>query len=282
MKLGFEASLLDAGGAVRKGFSTLINNVGKTIALITLLVAALVTFTDVNFQSFEAKSLTSTVTVMLLASYLMYFSLEDAGEKLGEASKEYTESRKRYERLRSEISGERTGDLRLFCYEYSKDELDYRRSNILLRSGLTQEEYEAYKKGAKVSGRMKRIFRNIDRQKPITLNPTVLLEYDRKTKEKEIRDPDGSKIPRMLLKLLPTTIGTLVTVSLVLSAKEDMNAITVINGIIKLSALPIIGFRGYSDGYFHVKDSMTLWMNTKSRIIEQFLSIAKETEKKES
>ena len=84
----FERALLGTDDVIKRGRDLLINNVGKTVALITLLLACLVTFTDISFYELGTERFTSTLVMMLIASYLMYFSLEDAGERLGEESEE--------------------------------------------------------------------------------------------------------------------------------------------------------------------------------------------------
>ena len=81
--------LLSLGESIRGGFSSVISNSGKVVAFITLLVAVLVTFTDIAFLDLHSESFTSTLVIMLISAYLMYFSLEDAGEKEGEESEEY-------------------------------------------------------------------------------------------------------------------------------------------------------------------------------------------------
>ena len=48
----FEFSLLEAGRAMQRGMITLAANVGKVTALITLVVTALVLFTDIGFADF--------------------------------------------------------------------------------------------------------------------------------------------------------------------------------------------------------------------------------------
>ena len=66
--------LLLLEGAVKGGFSSLITNAGKVVAGITLLVAVLVTFTDVAFSDIRSESFTTTFIIMLISAYLMYFS----------------------------------------------------------------------------------------------------------------------------------------------------------------------------------------------------------------
>ena len=63
----------------------------------------------------------------------------------------------------------------------------------------------------------------------------------------------------------------LFTASIVLTAKESLNVQSVIESIVKLSALPIVAFRGYSEGYFYAKSGGVLWLETKARLLESFL-----------
>ena len=72
----FEISLLEAGSLMQRGMITLAANVGKVTAVITLVVSALVLFTDIGFADFGTESFISTLAVMLISSYLMYFSIQ--------------------------------------------------------------------------------------------------------------------------------------------------------------------------------------------------------------
>ena len=66
----------------------------------------------------------------------------------------------------------------------------------------------------------------------------------------------------------------LLTVSIIPSIKEDMTASAIIEGILKLSSLPIIAFRGYSAGYFFSRRSRCAWIETKARLLEAFIGEA--------
>lgn len=61
-----------------------------------------------------------------------------------------------------------------------------------------------------------------------------------------------------------------VTVSVILTAKEGLDAATVIEGILKLSTLPVVGFRGYANGYSYVRKSFIPWIETKKRLLEAY------------
>ena len=50
-----------------------------------------------------------------------------------------------------------------------------------------------------------------------------------------------------------------------------MTLSTVIDSLIKLSALPIIGLKGLLDGYLYARETKAEWLNTKTEILLEFL-----------
>ena len=267
----FEFSLLEAGRTMQKGMITLAANVGKVTAIITLVVSALVLFTDVSFADFGAESFTSTLAVMLISSYLMYFSMSEAGERAGEDSEEYKSASARCTELGRQISGEKVSRLRDFCKSYSEAELKYRRESLITSHGYTFEEYLAAKEGAECPKGARRVFKRAARLRAVPLTPKMLLSRHGTRAKSELENPERSRLLHMILKLIPTTLCMTVTVSIMLTTKENMSATTVIDGIFKLSSLPVIGVRGYAAGYFYARYTAPLWLDTKSRLLEAFI-----------
>lgn len=272
MKDKFEATLLESADVFKKGFLYLGENIGRAIATITLIISALVLFTDISFRDFGLKGFTSTMLVMLLASYLMYFSMEEAGEKLGAESEEYKTARDRLSTIADKISGEKIYELRAFCQKYSEEELIYRRSNYLFANGLTDEDYKAFEGGARFDKRAKRILKRAKRLKAYSLTPTLLISKENKCRESELSNPEKRKLFSMIFKLVPTTVCSLLTVSIMFTAKENIGASAIIDGLFKLSALIVIGFKGYTAGYAYSRRSLPVWFETKSRLLSAFLS----------
>ena len=272
----FEASLLDSGEFMRRAGLSLINNAGRAIAAITLIVAALVTFTDLSFAGFGAKSFTETVLIMLLASYLIYFSMEDSGEKTGIESEEYKLAVSEYNEVRNRLGAENMDALRTFCTDYSAAEHEFRRTSLLLTYGESRERYELYLSGCRdFPKRSIKAFRKAEKLKAIPLSPKTLLSREHTEAKSELSNPEAFKIARLVLKLVPTTLCMLLTVSIIPSAKENMTASAVIEGILKLSSLPIIGLRGFIAGYRHVKERKVSWLETKTRLISAFVGESK-------
>ena len=273
MKDKFETALLESGDLMKRGGAAIVGNIGRIIAAITVIVAALVLFTDVGFADFGTESFTSTLAVLLLASYLIYFSMADAGEQAGEESEEYRHALKKCTELSGRVGGEAIPALRDFCKSYAEEELNFRRESLLMSYGFSREEYEKYKSGKAASKKLRRAAKRADRLRAVSLTPKTLLSKERGKTKSELSNPEASRILYMLIKMLPTTLCMLLTVSVIFTAKENLTAGAVIDGIFKLSSLLVIGFKGYVSGYNYTRRTLPLWLDTKSRLLDAFLKL---------
>ena len=266
-----EDGLLYATTIPKNAGKIIVKNSGKIIAAITALIAVLLTFTDIKFLGVSSKEFTANLFIMTVAAYLMYFSMEDAGEKLAEECDEYIEANKKLSVLVNRIGGDDISALRKYCADYSADELKYRREGYIVANGYTPEEFRRWQSGEIFSKRTERIFRRAERCKSISLTPAALLNPDGCERKSELKNPTKFKIPKMIVKLIPSTVCMTVTVSIMLTMKDGMSWAAVIEGLLKLASLPIISFKGYAAGYNHVRASKLSWTSTKVKILEAFI-----------
>jgi hypothetical protein len=271
MKSKLEDSILDTSGLMKETGALLIANAGKLIALAVIMITAALTFTDVSFASFSLKDSLPSLLLLTVSSYVVYFSLEDAGERLGESTEEFIGAKQKYDALRKRVLGNEVEALRNFLDDYSERELASRRANLLMYLGLSEAELEENKNERTV----RRARRRIARMKPIYLSTRALLCNERAVRRSELESPDKRKLASLLLRLIPSTLCMALTVSVILTAKDGLDSTDILNGILKLSALPIVGFKGYSQGYTFSKHKESAWMQTKAGIIESFLSLSK-------
>jgi hypothetical protein len=209
--------------------------------------------------------------MMLIASYIMYFSLEDAGERLGRDNEDYKASVRRYNEARNQISGDDIVALREFCLKYRENELDYRRTNALISKGYTKEEYEAYKRGELKSRRARRELMRVDKIRHSELSAADLLSCRVSKGDVDMRRPGMSKILSLIIRLIPSTVCTFFTVSVIISAKNDLTFSSVAESILKLATLPIIGLKGYSLGYEYAIGNELSWLNMKTELLCAFI-----------
>ena len=104
------------------------------------------------------------------------------------------------------------------------------------------------------------------------LSPGLLLTADRADSKSELVNPERRRLIRSFAKLIPSTLCMCLTVSIMLSPKDGLSTTDVINGILKLSALPIVGIRGYVSGMVFAERTRASWLRTRSRILEEFLA----------
>ena len=268
----FDDLLLDSKELVRKASKTIICNMGKIIAVFVFIVMLAVTFTEVSFSGFLSESFASSLLLLVTSSYIIYFSLEDSGEIHGEETEEFKKANERYARQRDLISGTEIDALREFCAEYSKKDLEYRRKSFLLSRGLSECDVEACASATNTKRSTLRARKKYASIKAIPLTPKMLLSGKSFSRRSELEDPSKRKIPMLIVRLIPSTVCMTVTLSVMLSAKEGLTLTDVLNGILKLSALPLIGFKGYSAGYSYVKHDVSLFLETKANVLEGFLS----------
>ena len=276
-KESFERGLLEYGAAIKRTKTALIGSTGKIIAFIAALIAVLATFTEIEFFGIGGAEFTTTLSVLLISGYVIYFSLEDAGEHLGEGNADYKSAEEKYESVRASVTPEMIPALRQFCKEYSSAELEYRRSSLLCSRGYSAEELEKYKNGEHFPRSARRALRSASRLRAVIITPASLLSAAEQSKE--LSNPERTKLLRMSLKLLPSTLCMLLTASVILTTKTDMTLATLIDGLIKLATLPVLAFRGYEAGYAYTVGAKRAWLETKARLIECFLG---EYSKKES
>lgn len=265
-----EKLFLEPDELLKRASGRLINDAGRIIAVITLIVAALVSFTEVGWGGVMTEEFSSTLVLMLIAAYVMFFSLMESGERLGESSPEYKAAKEEYDKTREKIHPEDVVALELFLENQAERSLEGRRRELLMNNGvsplLLSREVEPKTK------RERRAVRRAMRIKKRQIDCSMLLDSERESEGGELYLSGTRKLLRIVLKLLPTTVCMIFTASIMLGARGDLTASVVIESILRLSTLPIVGFRGYSFGYCYVKRTLTAQFKAKARLLSTFLS----------
>lgn len=266
MRNELDSAFLEADRLIKRGKRTLAENAGKTVAVITAAVTVLVTFTEVGIGGFLTSGSLTDALILIIASYLMYFSLGDAGKRTAMATEEFRAASAALDNARGRVGGEMIGELRQFCLDYSSSELEYRKRRMAKELGLSDSDLRS-----PPDRRTKRLKRRLNRQKMLKITPRMLLcgaEYEGNT---ELTAPQGARAKRTVKTLLPSTAAMLFTVSVILSTKDGLTAAAVAEGLLRLSCLPIIGLRGYTDGYGLALGAELSWIRARVRLLDAFL-----------
>ena len=121
MNKDFDTEIIDLSNRIKGGYSYLISNFSKIVAVVTAAIACMLVFTDVTFLGINSKELTTSLLLILVSSYLMYFSLEEAGEKLYEESEDYKFLTEEYSSELEKISLDKLPKLRRYCEMYAEE-----------------------------------------------------------------------------------------------------------------------------------------------------------------
>ena len=273
----FEQGIFELSETVKRGKAYILGYTGKIIALIAAAVAILATFMEISFFGIGAEEFGTTLAVLLISGYVIYFSLEDAGEHLGEGCAEFKETKERYAKAKAAVTPEMIPALRKFCSDYSAQELEYRKKSLLCSGGYSEDDLKRFKNGESCDRTARRTLSLTTKLRAFEITPALLLSET--SHRDELYNPEKTKLLRMSLRLLPSTLCMLLTASVILTARSDMSASVFIDGLIKLATLPILGFRGYEAGYAYAVGAKRTWLETKARLLECFLD---EYSKKES
>ena len=106
--------------------------------------------------------------------------------------------------------------------------------------------------------------------KAVKLTPQTLMSRSHRGEGGELSDPKRKKLYGALVSLIPSTVCMVFTISVILTAKDDLTVSTVIDGLVKLAALPIIGLKGMLDGFKFAAEDRSGWLETKARLLSGF------------
>lgn len=268
MKTTFDEELISYSDKLRGAYTNLLRDLSKIVALLTALIAALLVFVDIEFLGLATREFSTTLLLVLISSYVCYFSLEEAGERLYEDTDEHRERLGRYKKITGRITVGMLPGLREYLTAYTAEELAFRQGQMLLSEGLSTEELSAYKRG-EITDKRRRPLKKIAAAKRLPLTPEALLSSEARERT-SVTDPRVTKYPELLLKLLPGTLCMLLTASVVLTFRE-MSPEAIVEGILKLSTLPIVCLRGYASGYNYKRYKEAPFIEAKIRILEGFV-----------
>lgn len=254
---------------------------GIWVGVLTVLVVAATFFCEMHMTAAPAEQTAMTAAVTVLACFIMYTSLFDAGRQKSIGEEAYRTLSENFCRLRERIG--RTGgeSLERFCTAYVGEELRRTRETILGSVGERYETFLAYQAGEMtretfraLSRPRRRALCRAARLKPLRLTAAMLLCEHLGQKRGLVLSGRRGRLKRTVNALIPTLFGSLVTVAVTLEGSEPTPA-TVIAGLLRIFNLIWTGARGYIAGCNAVSEEESAALETKSTLLELYLGQAK-------
>ena len=256
--------------SLAKGRQRIFSRIGLWISALALLVAVVITFTDVSFLSLSAESLTLKMAIYAAVTVIMFYALEDEGERTGRTESAYKESEKAFLAAKTAVTPAHYGALDGFCERYIEEELSKRRSVFLLSHGITSGD-------APLSGALERKMKAL---KPLRISAATLLDPSASPRHSPLESPERHRKCRLAARLLPSLLCSVFGIGIAVGVRAEMTPSAVIEGLFKISALLIVALRGYAVGYLFIGDGEIPFLQAKTRLLEQFLceqNISKQT-----
>jgi hypothetical protein len=252
------------GGALTslaKGRQKIFSRIGLWISALALLVAIVITFTDVSILALSAESLTLKMAIYAAVTAIMFFALEEEGERAGREEGTYKKNEKAFLAAKAAVTPMHYGALEKFCARYVEEELSERRAVLLLSHGITDRDAPL---PAQIERKMKAL-------KPLEVSAASLLDPSTHPERSPLSDPERRRKRRLAVRLLPSLLCSIFGIGIAVGVRGALTPSAIIEGLFKISALLIVALRGYAVGYLFIGDAQIPFLQAKTRLLEQFL-----------
>ena len=251
---------------------------GIVIGVLTFLVSILVFFTEPSLSAKPVEHVSVQMSVTMFCIFLMYTSMCDAGCRAGEDRPEYAEARDEWTVLADRVR--RSGflsELAGFCRRLAIEEREEARADRLASVGLSLTDFYALDADpARLRALPRRTRRAIRRARAahlLKLPPDRLLSSAGRGRRRIApASPGASRARSTVFAMVPSLLGTFLTVSVAFTAADGLTASAVISAAFRLLALLWTGFRGYGMGYRSVVRDGVAACKTRSALLLRFLS----------
>ena len=251
---------------------------GIVIGVLTFLVSILVFFTEPSLSAKPVEHVSVQMSVTMFCIFLMYTSMCDAGCRAGENRPEYAEARDEWTALADRVR--RSGflsELAGFCRRLAIEEREETRADRLASVGLSLADLRAIEaddaRFRVLPRRTRRAIRRARAVRLLKLTPDRLLSaVGRGRRRIAPVSPGASRARSTVFAMVPSLLGTFLTVSVAFTASDGLTASAVISAAFRLLALLWTGFRGYGMGYRNAVRDGVAACKTRSALLLRFLS----------
>ncbi len=267
-----EDLLLRADAVTGKLKNSLLDHIGRAIAVFAIIICAIFTFTEIAFVDISLEKFTVEGIVILVMSMVMYLSLESEGEVFGKAQASYQSAKSEADTLAQKVRGEELGVLRKYLLTIYKEEVLAREDRLLLAYGLSREDLEGYRRGERFGKKKSHQLRCVAKTTSRALTPNELLFFEGLQEEEITTAPKKRNRFFGIVRILPSLLCTLLTVGVMIDLKDGFSIRLALEGILKLSALLSMGLRGYIAGVHYVSDVLTPYHKVREKLLDAFLN----------
>ena len=250
---------------------------GFWVGGMTVLVAAACFFCELHLSAAPIEQTAMTACVMLLCCFVMYTSLYDAGHARASEDPAYREVCDRYEALRERVRamGDPVG-IERFCSRYVSEELLEARTRLLLYAGVTYDTFVSWQDGElgeeafkKLPSHKRKALVHAAALRPLRLTAALLLNEGNQGRRQLLVSVKGLRRKRTAIAMGPTLVGCLMTVGVSVEGVTLTLALVAL-GLLRLFSIVWTGVRGYSAGYYAVREDDTVALEGKITLLTAY------------
>ncbi len=248
---------------------------GIWVGIATILVASATLFCETHLTAVPIEQTIMTAAVVILSCFIMYTSLFDAGHEKAEEGDDYRATLKTYQAAR-DAARPYMRSLEAFCRIWSERELAETRRRLVEEVGLAYADFIRYRdrtisreEWQRMTRNKRRALKRAMRMKPIRLHAAMLMSGGRGARRSPMLSTRPARIKRTAMALIPTIIGSIITVAITLESME-MTPAAIISGILRIFTIVWCGVRGYATGCRAVTEDDTAVLESKTALLTSF------------
>ncbi len=278
----FKFEVPDFNGGIKKLSRTIASNGSLIVAMLAIIVASMVFFTDIDGGFQINASFSPSLVILFSCCVIEYFSTKQMGTAEGMREECYIKAMKEHRHYADE--SQKCGgieQLGRFCSEYAKNDLRRRKISLLNQVGMEYDEYES--KYMLLSKRelpsslprtVKKAVVTANAMKAIKLSQDNLLFFVAEDGMKLLLSPNKKERMRDVSFIVPTVISTFFAASLVIEVAQNLSFATVAACLVKVLCIVLNGVKGYQNGYYNIVDDHVQCANARVFLLKEYLSWA--------
>ncbi len=276
-----EFKMPDLNLGIKKAAKGIAANSSLIVAVLAIVVAAMVFFTDLDGGFEITAAFSPSLVVLFCCCVVEYYSTKHMGTREGKREDKYKEAIKRHKEASKECQtkvGMR--GLMKFCTDYAEQDLIRRRTALLTQVGIIYDEYaEKYMRlsvkelPTDIPKAVRNVIAAANKLKPIVISQDNLIFAADNEKEIKLK-LSTSRAERIkdLTFLVPTLISTFFAASMVIEVIQDLSFATVTACMLKVFCIILNAVKGYQNGYYNIVDGHVECAETRTYLLEECIS----------
>lgn len=278
-ELEFKVPNFDLG--MKKAVKSIAANSSLIVAVLAVVVAAMVFFTDLDGGFEISASFSTSLVVLFCCCVVEYYSTKLMGTKEGKREQRYIDVMVKHKDTSLECQA-KVGmrGLMDFCTEYAEQDLIRRRTTLLKQIDMSYDTYaEKYiglnKKElpAELPGHVRRCIARANRLKPMYISQdNLVFAVDNEKQAQLMLSTTKRECIKDLTFLIPTLVSTFFAASMVIEVIQDLSFATVTACMIKVFCIILNAVKGYQNGYYNIVDGHVECAEARIFLLQECIS----------